>query len=939
MSGKNDDTENKSADEKAEEALMKACTLSRDVSMEECHQLVKTILESAKYAPVLPVLICHLRNHEKSLVEGQGSGERNVAERLAVALYLCDDVMGRVLFKFLVLFGSWKSLLNILCLCDALNNPEAMKEKAERKGKAKTKKRKKGANDEDDVEKDKGDEIKLTSAAESGPYMDLCHDIHDYFVEQLRRDKAAIDAGEKKVSNASKYAPHERRGRDLTSLHADEIAKKIFPNEGDSGGDNKHYLRKLYRKLRSQLNQTNEYLPDRKLALGKADQLQMHQITAGYFAKSRKALLNRNKDGQERYDSEPRRNLRRLVLEAAATPQKVPTPSDLQQLATDISFIVDDDDEELILLQASFEKAVMVVTDRIHELQNTLKSMMTSLSMSRPEELSVLNLDDVLMAIDVSPSQAYTFPLVALLVILFHTVINKLKEEEGKAEAMDEDGDQKKMTAHECVLFHQTTQTIPVPVTGTIRQRLSTLVKSFREARLTVDGQESGENEYTSLLQTLKSKVTGRPEAPVLVCSDFASSPEFAIAVEEQFADVGNELCCWKLSKPTRIRNRKIVSWDSAKPQIDLCICLDTTGSMGSHIESCKSEILNLLNDLMAGGGMAVSCSFVSYKDFTNAGHLETHDWVSASDAAGTASLRRFITGLRPTGGDDWEEDVAGGFEKCIDLMKKKKDQSSLKLVLLIADAPAHGYPDGRPNYNGVDQKERLRKATRRLAAAPHNGGFGCELMFAEINPNTTGMCDAIDKVLEPEGTYIDQFEMGQAKSSVFREKIVASVQQVVSHAVAPPAAVGLDVISGTDIGICERLLASRLSNRLQQLLEKKAEEEKEEEEEDTEMNEDSGEAKPKKALPTALGNLLGKLDGEAYNMVRHAMGTVKTGLYASYQVPTNSGLSEASVLSLIKAGITMEDLIANGYPKHIQDMFEEVLRGMMTQGAGKING
>jgi len=932
MNGNSDETENKSADEKAEEALMKASTLSRDVSMEECHKLVTTILESVKYAPVLPVLICHIRNHEKSLVEGQGTGERNVAERLAVALYLCEPEMGCALLKFLVLFGSWKSLLNILCLCDVLNNPEAIKQKAERKATAKTKKRKTDYDYNYRGEKDKGDDIKLNSAAESGPYKDLCHDIHDYFVEQLKRDKAAIDAGEKKVSNSSKYAPHERRGRDLTALHADKIARKLFPNEGDD----KYHLRKLFRKLRSQLNQANEYLPDRKLALGKADELQMHQITAGYFAKSRKALLNRNKDGEERYDLESRRNLRKRVLEAAASPQKVPTPSDLQQLATDINVIVEDDDEELILLQASFEKAVMVVTDRIHELQNTLKGMMMSLSMS-PEEMGVLDFDDdILMAIDVSPSQAYTFPLVALLVVLFHSIINKLKEEE-RAEAMDDDGDQKKMTAHECILFHQTTQTIPVPVTGTIRQRLSTLVKSFREARLTVDGQENGENEYTSLLQTLKSKVTGRPKAPVLVCSDFSSSPEFANAVEEQFADVGNELCCWKLSKPTRIRSRKIVSWNSAKPQIDLCICLDTTGSMGGHIENCKSEILNLLNDLMGGGGMSVSCSFVSYKDFRNQGHLETHDWVDASDAAGTESLRQFITGLAPTGGEDYEEDVAGGFEKCIDLMKKKRDQSSLKLVLLIADAPGHGYPHGRPKYGGVDQKERLRKAARKLAAAPHNGGLGCELMFAEIASGTTEMCDAIDEVLEPEGTFIDRFEMGHAKSSVFREKIVASVQEVVSHAVAPPTAVGLDVISGTDIGICERLLASRLSNRLQQLLEEKAEEEATEDE-DTEMKVESGEAKPKKALPTALGNLLGKLEGEAYNMVRHAMSTVKTGVYASYQAPADLGLSKASVSSLIKAGITMEDMVENGYPQHIQEMFEEVLRGMMTEGAGKMS-
>lgn len=83
-------TKTKSDDEKAEEALMKASTLGRVVSLEEFHQLVKTILESPKYATVLPFFFCHLRNHEKSFVEGPGACEhQNVAERLAFANSIC----------------------------------------------------------------------------------------------------------------------------------------------------------------------------------------------------------------------------------------------------------------------------------------------------------------------------------------------------------------------------------------------------------------------------------------------------------------------------------------------------------------------------------------------------------------------------------------------------------------------------------------------------------------------------------------------------------------------------------------------------------------------------------------------------------------------------------------------------------------------------------
>ena len=46
------------------------------------------------------------------------------------------------------------------------------------------------------------------------------------------------------------------------------------------------------------------------------------------------------------------------------------------------------------------------------------------------EDMYILELCDVVLGVDVSPSQAYTFPLVPLLVILFHCVIKKLKDKE-----------------------------------------------------------------------------------------------------------------------------------------------------------------------------------------------------------------------------------------------------------------------------------------------------------------------------------------------------------------------------------------------------------------------------------------------------------------------------------------------------------------------------
>ena len=55
-----------------------------------------------------------------------------------------------------------------------------------------------------------------------------------------------------------------------------------------------------------------------------------------------------------------------------------------------------------------------------------------------------------------------------------------------------------------------------------------------------------------------------------------------------------------------------------------------------------------------------------------------------------------FITGLRPSGGGDIEEDIAGAFTEAATLMRQRT-KPSMKMVVLIADAANHGYPGESP--------------------------------------------------------------------------------------------------------------------------------------------------------------------------------------------------------------------------------------------------
>ena len=99
------------------------------------------------------------------------------------------------------------------------------------------------------------------------------------------------------VTNCSKYVPHENRRTGKSRQHADAIATLLFGHGGGgresqgSGGKGNvkkvQKYRKLFRQLRSSLNEQNGHLPDRYLALKRTKEMKCTQITAGYLSKSR----------------------------------------------------------------------------------------------------------------------------------------------------------------------------------------------------------------------------------------------------------------------------------------------------------------------------------------------------------------------------------------------------------------------------------------------------------------------------------------------------------------------------------------------------------------------------------------------------------------------------------------------------------------------------
>jgi len=881
----------------AAEALVAISTLGRDVGIEEIEKLVSVVIQSDECRQHLVPLIMHLRNHSKSVfgksADGKaGAGEKIVAERLFIALYHVDPPAAFATVGLMSSYGSYKSLANLLALTDVLQGE-----------------------------------------TEAHDYQPLQEAIYEIFGVQLKRDLVEAAEG-RPVSNASKYAPHENRGqkgRATSSLpprkHHDEIAKRVLDVKdhqiaSDSG---KAWLRTRYRKdVLTPLNKANGHIAEIHLSSGQVEELKVEKICAGTLSKKRKAFLNLDKDGGERYDSEPRRALRQRILDATkANPEKLAAPTDLGTFADQLMLMEDasTDSGEKELLEALYGQLVSKLKLTFRKKASKAEALVSALnsddSPKLQEHKDLLaelqlkigpNLGKLIVAIDCTISQSRTHTVSALMALLLADVERALKHEGGDERASAEE-------IH-LVLFSNTAISVVIPAmeTGSAGHRLRQLVELARARPRSMDGafgaapgNAASTSSFGAALELIDRIDKDRD---IVFCSDFSKQEDFAAAINEWRNVEGNDkrtLSCWRLLKQQRKRSR-VPNFNAENPRLDLCILFDTTGSMGRWINHAQNQIVSLLNTLSENTGMPVRASVVSYKDFGDDRHLEIHEWVSTQDPAALQRLRDFISSLEASGGADEPEDVAGGLEAAERLLGGS--DGALKTVLLIADAPAHGFYEGmymqddHVVHAGVNQRERTLAALKRLCIVGE-----AEFMFAECGGgHNDDMVQSFDSVLASAGTFVDRFAVANTDAAVFREKIQTCLESFVAHALVPPSTLGVDLFAGADVGIPGEIACARFADALAKLT----------------SNEEHTET------PSAYELLIAKLDSEVYDLVRTSLDSTATGYFSSYRF--KSPLSDKAIDTLIQSGLQLSDIQSAGYPRAICDQFEYRVKRLLAQ-------
>lgn len=229
----------------------------------EVSNTIKLLIKRAQLNSINPIEYFKLillisfkkRNHEKSLADGIGSGEKTLLRIIIKELYRYEPNLIKKVLQLIPYYGSWRDLQIIAEL--SYNDNEIN---------------------------------------------ELSNDIIKIFSIQLQKDKNIINTTDNCPSNACKYAPHEFRhhgsrknrkaekksnGRKIQSHLGDSIASILFP-------DSTTHIRPLYRKLLSSLNERltkKGFLIEPLMCKNQKSKIQFARAPKGSLNKYRKSII------------------------------------------------------------------------------------------------------------------------------------------------------------------------------------------------------------------------------------------------------------------------------------------------------------------------------------------------------------------------------------------------------------------------------------------------------------------------------------------------------------------------------------------------------------------------------------------------------------------------------------------------------------------------
>ena len=180
---------------------------------------------------------------------------------------------------------------------------------------------------------------------------------------------------------------------------------------------------------------------------------------------------------------------------------------------------------------------------------------------------------------------------------------------------------------------------------------------------------------------------------------------------------------------------------------LDICFCIDGTGSMSDVIDSVKKCIVSLSNKITSATGMACRFALIVYKDY-----CDGENRIQVFQFCNSSILQEHLGTVSADGGGDTAEDCFGGIFASLTQIEWA---SPSKVIIWMGDAPQHGlkysgsgdasdcddeYPDGDPN--GITSDIIFQKLQELKII----------LVFCKLNESTNTMMTQLRQEVESYG-------------------------------------------------------------------------------------------------------------------------------------------------------------------------------------------
>jgi Mg-chelatase subunit ChlD len=180
------------------------------------------------------------------------------------------------------------------------------------------------------------------------------------------------------------------------------------------------------------------------------------------------------------------------------------------------------------------------------------------------------------------------------------------------------------------------------------------------------------------ILRVVQTRLPGPPEGNYM--------PDTVRAFREIAGDGGGDMVYSKGPEDLVQKIREILEQERRKP-LDLVLCLDTTHSMKDDIDSIRSLLIPMLQDMIPEFP-DFRIGMVLYKDY-----FEEYLTRVIPFTRDMAAVRRSLNAIRVSGGRDLPEAV---YEALHEAAVRFPWEADTRLIILIGDAPPHARPRGR---------------------------------------------------------------------------------------------------------------------------------------------------------------------------------------------------------------------------------------------------